>query len=78
MKIERVESTLVFMPFKTPHLWGSGRRPGATRLVLRVYTDDGRVGLGETISLLDFVQPVLERTIVPLAVGEDPHDLERI
>jgi L-rhamnonate dehydratase len=78
MKIERVETTLLFMPFKTPHLWGSGRRPGTTRLVLQVYTDDGLVGLGETICLLEFVQPVLERSIVPLAIGEDPHDVERI
>ena len=78
MKIERVETTMVFMPFKTPHLWGSGRRPGATRLVVQVHTDAGVVGLGETICLLEFVRPVLERTIAPLAVGEDPHDVERI
>ncbi len=78
MKITRVETSLVFVPFETPHLWGSGRRPGITRLVLQVHTDDGLVGLGETICLLEFVRPVLERTIVPLAISEDPHDVERI
>lgn len=78
MKIERVETSLVFMPFKSPHLWGGGRRPGATRLIVQLFTDTGIVGLGETICLLEFVQPVLERTIVPLAIGEDPHDVERI
>ncbi|MCC6174301.1 MAG: mandelate racemase/muconate lactonizing enzyme family protein [Chloroflexi bacterium] len=78
MKIERVETAMVFVPFRTPHLWGSGRRPGATRLVLQVHTDAGIVGLGETICLLEFVRPVLEQTVVPLAIGEDPHDVERI
>jgi L-rhamnonate dehydratase len=78
MKIERVETTLLFMPYKSPHLWGGGRRPGTTRLVLQLFTDEGIVGLGETICLLDFVRPVLEQTIIPLVIGEDPHDIERI
>ncbi|MFN8523497.1 MAG: mandelate racemase/muconate lactonizing enzyme family protein [Chloroflexota bacterium] len=78
MKIERVETTLVFVPFHSPHLWGSGRRPGITRIVLRLFTDAGVVGIGESICLLEFVQPVLEHTIIPLALGEDVHDIERI
>lgn len=78
MKIERVEVTQVFMPFESPHLWGGGRRPGATRIVLQLFTDTGIVGLGESICLLEFVRPVLERTIIPLVIGEDPHNIERI
>lgn len=78
MKIERVEVTQVFMPYESPHLWGGGRRPGTTRLVLQLFTDTGIVGLGESICLLEFVRPVLEQTIIPLIIGEDPHNIERI
>jgi glucarate dehydratase len=77
-RIERVEVDRVFVPFKQEIQWSAGRRPGTTRLVVRVHTADGTVGVGETICLLEFIEPVLIRTLIPLAVGEDAFDVERI
>ena len=77
-RIERVEVDKVFVPFRQEVQWSAGRRPGTTRLVVRVHTADGTVGVGETICLLEFIEPVLVKTLVPLVVGEDAFDIERI
>ncbi len=78
MKISKVICDMVHVPFNSPVLWGSGRRPGATRLILQIETDVGITGLGETICLWDFVEPVLKKTLIPMLLGEDPHNIERI
>ncbi|MBA2518280.1 MAG: mandelate racemase/muconate lactonizing enzyme family protein [Chloroflexia bacterium] len=78
MKITNVESRLLYVPFTRPQVWASGARPGSTRLLITLHTDDGLTGYGETICLHEFIQPVVERTIAPLVIGHDPHDIERL
>ncbi len=78
MKITNVNCTMVYVPFTKPTLWGSGRRPGATRLILEVETDTGITGIGETICLWEFVEPVTRNILIPMLIGEDPHGIERI
>lgn len=68
----------VFMPFRQEVHWSGGTRPGTTRLVVRAETADGTIGLGETICLLEFIEPVLARTVIPLALGEDALNIERL
>jgi L-rhamnonate dehydratase len=68
----------VFVPFRQEVHWSGGTRPGTTRLVVRAETADGTVGLGETICLLEFIEPVLARTVIPLALGEDALNIERL
>lgn len=75
--ITRVDHWLVRMPFSETILWGSGRRSGTTRLVVRITTRDGGVGWGETISLIDTVPAVFEAVVAPLAVGRSVADVER-
>ncbi len=77
-RITEVESFKVFVPFKRKVHWSAGTRSGTTRLVVRVTTEDGIVGLGETICLWEFVEPVLRHTIAPLVIGEDAFDVERL
>lgn len=77
-RIVRVSCDKVFVPFHRANVWSAGVRPGTTRLLVRVETADGTVGCGETICLLEFVEPVLTRTITPLAIGEDAFDIERL
>lgn len=77
-RITHVTYTKVYVPFVHEVEWSAGTRPGTTRLVVEVHTDGGIVGLGETICLLEFVEPVLARTIIPLAIGEDASRIERI
>ena len=77
-RITKVEVQRVFVPFHHVVEWSAGKRPGTTRLIVQVHTEDGLVGLGETICLLEFVEPVLRQTIIPLALGENAFNIERI
>ena len=77
MKIAHVDHWLVRMPFKEDILWGSGRRSGTTRLIVRIETQSGTVGWGETISLIDAVPAVMARVVAPLAKGYSIADAER-
>jgi L-rhamnonate dehydratase len=76
--IVKIEHQMVFVPFHKAAEWAAGKRPGTTRLIVQVHTADGTVGIGETICLWEFVAPVLARTIVPLALGEDACNIERL
>ncbi len=68
----------VFVPFHRTNYWSAGNRPGTTRLLAQVETADGTIGLGETICLHEFIEPVLARTIIPLSLGEDAFNIERL
>lgn len=76
--ITRITYDKLFVPFQHEVEWSGGRRPGSTRLVVRVESADGAVGIGETICLLEFIEPVLAKTIIPLALGLDACDIERL
>ena len=76
--IVKIEHQMVFIPFHKAAEWAAGKRPGTTRLIVQIHTADGTVGIGETICLWEFVQPVLARTIIPLALGEDACDIEKL
>lgn len=69
---------LVYIPFDSPIVWGSGKRAGSTRLIVEVTTASGIKGYGETIALLDFVPVVLEKVVLPLALGRSVADVERL
>lgn len=77
-EIVRIEYQKVFVPFHKAAEWAAGKRPGTTRLIVQVHTADGTIGLGETICLWEFVEPVLARTIAPLAIGADACDIESL
>ena len=76
--ITAIRHWLIYIPFDNPIVWGSGKRAGSTRLVVEVTTAGGVKGYGETISLLDFVPVVLEKVVVPLALGRRVSDTERL
>jgi glucarate dehydratase len=76
MKITEIRHWMVYVPFTTGILSGSGRRGGVTRLVVELTTDQGLKGYGETICLLDFIEPVLRRIVVPQAIGLGIGDVE--
>ncbi|MDB5851335.1 MAG: hypothetical protein JWP29_5087 [Rhodoferax sp.] len=65
------------MPFNEALHWGSGKRPAATRLVVELTLADGSKGYGETICLLEFIEPVLVNTIFPIALQHRAQDVER-
>jgi L-alanine-DL-glutamate epimerase-like enolase superfamily enzyme len=76
-RIAKIDHWLVRMPFSESILWGSGARSGTTRLVVRITTEDGVLGWGETISLIDAVPAVFRNAVAKLAIGYDVADAER-
>lgn len=75
--ITKLHHWLIRLPLKEEILWGSGRRSGATRLIVRIETTSGHTGWGETISLIDTVPAVLRECVTPLALGYPVTDVER-
>ena len=61
--ITAIRHWLIHVPFTAPIAWGSGSRSGPTRLVVEVTTDAGIRGYGETICLLDSIEPVLVNVV---------------
>lgn len=77
LQLTKIRHWKIRMPFKEALHWGSGRRPAATRLVVEIELANGIKGYGETICLLEFIEPVLINTIFPLALSYQAHDVER-
>lgn len=77
MQITALRHWKVAMPFKEALEWGSGKRPAATRLVVEITLANGVKGYGETICLLEFIEPVLVNTVFPIALQHCAQDVER-
>lgn len=76
--IVAVRSWLVRMPFVRKHVSANSRRSSTTRLVVEIETEGGVKGYGETICLLDFIEPVLHAVVAPIAIGKAVTDHELI
>ena len=50
MKIARIETTPLLVPYKKPYHWAQGVIHGAGIVLVEVHTDDGLVGIGESIA----------------------------
>jgi L-rhamnonate dehydratase len=77
LQIIAVRHWKVAMPFKEALEWGSGKRPAATRLIVELSLANGVKGYGETICLLEFIEPVLVNTVFPIALQHCAQDVER-
>ncbi|MDH5287563.1 MAG: mandelate racemase/muconate lactonizing enzyme family protein [Betaproteobacteria bacterium] len=78
LAIRSLRRFLVRVPVRTPIVWGSGVRTGVTRLLVELTTEGGVVGWGETICLLDAIPAVLDKVVMPLAVGRGVDEVERL
>ena len=78
LAIVGVRHWVVHVPLKQAISWASGTRSGSTRLVCEITTANGIKGYGETICLLDFVEPVFARVVKPLALRKSATDVERL
>ncbi|MEO8485773.1 MAG: mandelate racemase/muconate lactonizing enzyme family protein [Betaproteobacteria bacterium] len=78
LAIASIRRWLVRIPVTSPIIWASGVRTGVTRLIVELTTRGGLVGWGETICLLDAIPAVLDRVVIPLAIGRGVGDAERL
>ena len=77
LTIRSVRRWLVRVPVQKPMVWASGVRTGVTRLIVEIETEGGLVGWGETICLLDAIPAVLDKVVIPHAIGRSVADAER-
>jgi L-Ala-D/L-Glu epimerase len=73
MKIRKIQTTVVTVPFTRPEIWARGARPCVTNVILEVETDDGLVGLGECGGGQGTANAIEEFSRYLL--GSDPFDL---
>ncbi len=78
LDITEIRHWIVHIPLSAPISWASGKRSGSTRLICEVTTENGVKGYGETICLLDFVEPVFRNLVKPLGLGRKVTDVERL
>lgn len=77
MKISRIEATLISVPFVAPIRWSGGANEDWTRIIIQVFTDDGLVGLGETLGG-SVTKTLIDTEIAPMFLGESPFDIEKM
>ena len=81
MKIEKIECIPMIYPMQNPIYSGTGRCDARQLLLIRIYTDTGLVGLGESAPFggpVHSTQAVVENEIAPMLIGEDPTNTERL
>ncbi len=78
LSIVSIRRWLVRVPFKRAMVWGSGTRTGVTRVVVELTTAGGTTGWGESICLLDAIPAVLDRIVIPRAIGKGVDQAEAL
>ncbi len=75
MRITDIETVTINIPFKTTNRSAGRVGRGVTRTVVRVHTDEGVTGLGETLHAQS--KHVIDHVVTPAVVGEDPLDIAK-
>lgn len=76
MKIDRIEVRYLEGSLDKPFGWSQRWTDNRGVVVLKVFTDDGVIGWGETYGSQDTVAAIT--SIARLAIGEDPADISKI
>jgi glucarate dehydratase len=76
VKVARVRTQIVNVPFQEPETWFFGRSWGLTSVVVKVETDDGLLGLGECpgVPNIGAAEDTVQK-IGTLLLGRDPHNI---
>jgi len=86
MKITDYEIFPIGMPYAEPYVQATGITKMARRVVLKLHTDEGIIGLGDASTLLpnrtgetaEVIAVVLKNHLCPLLIGEDPLQIQNI
>jgi len=77
MRIINCWSGMVRVPLTETIEWGSGTRSATTRLIVRIETDSGVVGWGESQCLIASTPAVMRDAVAAIAIGYEVSDVER-
>jgi L-alanine-DL-glutamate epimerase-like enolase superfamily enzyme len=79
MKIARIETTPLALAFKEPYHWAGRVDHAAAVVLVEVETDDGLVGVGDSVSAFPAEGTVAAlEGVTPLFVGQPVFDIERL
>jgi L-alanine-DL-glutamate epimerase-like enolase superfamily enzyme len=86
MKITRIEVYPIGMSYPKPYQQATGISEMARRVIVKLYTDDGIVGLGEASTLkanrtgesAEVIAVVISQLFAPLLIGENPLDIQHV
>lgn len=76
MRIVDVKTTPVYVPMEAPLLWSMGVENGTTRTIIELVTDEGIVGIGETVGGASMAQRIQEAK--PLFMDLDPFEVQTL
>lgn len=79
MKITKITTRPLWIPYKRPFHWAHGTVEAAEVILVEVETDEGLVGYGETMSSIsaNAVEKFLSE-VANLCIGESPFDINRL
>jgi len=81
VKIERIDVYTIALPFDRPERWSSGARRGCANVLIKLTTDDGLVGWGETSGGSGGSVSVVRAAVdscMPVVMGMDPFRVENL
>lgn len=78
MKIRGVTLTAVAYPAPHPLRWGWGERATMGDTIVQVHTDEGLVGIAPATGPIRGQRALLDDTLLPVLVGQNPLDVERL
>jgi L-alanine-DL-glutamate epimerase-like enolase superfamily enzyme len=78
MKIDRIETIHLRFEYANGFTYAGGKCTARLTSLVRVHTDDGRVGIGSVYSHPGLVELVVARQLAPLLIGDDPTDIDAI
>jgi len=85
MKIDRIEIIPVSIPIQSPTRVAFGLFDMRAYVFVKIYTDDGVVGIGETSPWIpetresqEDIVPLIENWLGPAIIGEDPFNIQKI
>jgi len=79
MKIKEVKATPVRIAFTEPEIWSMGQRTAVSPIIVEVVTDDGQVGLGESVPVpnIDVAVSAIQGAARRLT-GQDPRNINHL
>ena len=79
MKISKVVTTPLLVPYRKPYYWAQGIIYGAGVILVEVHTDDGLIGYGESIATpsADAIQSYL-KIAGDICIGRSPFENSRL
>ncbi|MBN1849603.1 MAG: mandelate racemase/muconate lactonizing enzyme family protein [Deltaproteobacteria bacterium] len=85
MKISAIETIPFRIPLKKPSKWARGEQLAAEHLLVKIFTDEGVVGISEALprptvygESIESIKYAIDQWLGPMVIGMDPFELERI